>query len=185
VFLCAIAYATVGCLKVKQYLFLSYFLFYRREKSRLVRSPFSLSLCMAVSWHTSFWTTWLIFMNLGMEGEPNAIFFSFLQIVLTIWQICKLLKQVPRSVLKWCRIIDLVKICKFLDNNCVKCRITKWLLYKFFSLCFGGHTYWTICGRQGRFGMNIGDELIQMWCLHDTLRLYVTFKVWCTESVHK
>jgi hypothetical protein len=34
-----------------------------------------------------------IFMKPGIEGEPNATFFSFLQTVITIWQMCELLKQ--------------------------------------------------------------------------------------------
>jgi hypothetical protein len=32
-------------------------------------------------------------MRLGIEGEPNATFFSFLQTVMTIWQIREVLKQ--------------------------------------------------------------------------------------------
>lgn len=39
---------------------------------------------------------------------------------------------VPLRVQNWCSIIDLVKMCKFEYNNCVKCRMTRWLQYKKF-----------------------------------------------------
>jgi hypothetical protein len=39
---------------------------------------------------------------------------------------------VSLKVLNWCNIIDLLKMYKFEDNNCVKCRMTRWLQYKKF-----------------------------------------------------